>query len=490
VNKKDITDIRGTIEFLKQEGEILTIKEQVDPIDEIAAIQVALDDGPAFLFENIKGYPELRSVGNVFSRKDRIAKIFDVADYKQLKFKCVDAIRHPIPPVVVDEAPCQEVVITEDIDVTSIMPILRHTPRDGARVMGSGNVLISGKWARGGHEISFKRMHFRGKDWASMNIGPDSHCAVIVSVDHRGEDVPVTVNICPSPAVMMIAAAGNVHPVIPIGTDEPAIAGALEGFPIEICKAKTVDAYSIAKAEWVIEGFITTGKVWETEEAEKLGKDNVAPFWPEWTGYVGTAWRCRKFQVTAITHRKDPIFYNWLASSLDPHYCASDFREAFFYKLADRLVPGLVTDVHIPFALGFSGGVIYRVTKKRPRDEGYKRNRIMHTLTAQPGIRLVIAVDEDVDIYNIDDVMWAIMMRTDPRSDFLISERTGEITAGGFRGGLAIDATVPFPRKGRFERAQYTVDKIDLKRWFSEAEINAIKEQQSEYARYLAQRGG
>ena len=108
MNKKDITDIRGTIEFLKQEGEILTIKEQVDPIDEIAAIQVALDDGPAFLFENIKGYPELRSVGNAFSRKDRIAKIFDVADYKQLKFKCVDAIRHPIPPVVVDEAPCQE----------------------------------------------------------------------------------------------------------------------------------------------------------------------------------------------------------------------------------------------------------------------------------------------------------------------------------------------------------------------------------------------
>jgi len=53
---KDITDIRGTIEFLKQEGELAEVREEVDPIDEAAAIQVALDNGPAFLFDNIKGY--------------------------------------------------------------------------------------------------------------------------------------------------------------------------------------------------------------------------------------------------------------------------------------------------------------------------------------------------------------------------------------------------------------------------------------------------
>ena len=80
---KDITDIRGTMEFLKREGELITVKEQVDPIYEIAAIQVALDDGPALLFENIKGYPGIRSIGNVLARRDTLAKIFDAADYKQ-----------------------------------------------------------------------------------------------------------------------------------------------------------------------------------------------------------------------------------------------------------------------------------------------------------------------------------------------------------------------------------------------------------------------
>jgi 4-hydroxy-3-polyprenylbenzoate decarboxylase len=174
---------------------------------------------------------------------------------------------------------------------------------------------------------------------------------------------------------------------------------------------------------------------------------------------------------------------------MDPHYSAVDFREACFYELADRLVPGLVTDVNIPFALRLSGGVIYQVTKRRPRDEGYQRNILMHALTAQPGIPLVIAVDEDVDIYSMDDVMWAIMGRTEPATDYLRGAPGSRGGAGGFGGGLAIDATVPFLEKGRFERAQFAVDKADLKKWFSEAEVSAIRAQQSEYAKCLAQRG-
>jgi len=79
--KKDITDMRGTIEYLRQlDGELLVTKEPVDPIYEIAGIQVALEEGPAILFENLKGYPGMRSVGNIFARRDRIAKLFDVEE--------------------------------------------------------------------------------------------------------------------------------------------------------------------------------------------------------------------------------------------------------------------------------------------------------------------------------------------------------------------------------------------------------------------------
>ena len=500
--KKDITTLRGTLEFLEERGELLRVKGEVDPILEISGIQKALDNGPVILFENIKGYPGVRSVGNVFARRDRIAKLFEVDDWKKLKWKCLDAIKKPLPPKVVDKGPCQEVVITgEDINVPDLLPVMKHTTKDGARVMGSGNVLICDKWARGGKEFSYKRMHFRGKDWASITSSPATHTEAIIFMDHRKENVPLTINICNSPAAMMVAAAGGVHSIIPLGTDELAIAGALQGSPVEICRAKTVDAYAIANAEYVIEGYWTTETVWETEEAEKDGRQDVLPFFPEWTGYLGKTWKSRKFQVTGVTHRKNPIFYNQLAASYDGEFNSFDFREAMFYELADRLVPGLVVDVHCPFALRFWGGVIYQVKKRRPRDEGYQRNILINTLGAQPGIRLVIAVDDDVDIYCMDDVMWAIMGRAEPATDFLrgatgsrgVAAQPGEeatrLEAGGFGGGLGIDATVPFLEKWRYERAHYPSDTVDLKKWFKEEEIKAAKAQQGEYAKVLSKHG-
>lgn len=501
--KKDITDMRGTIEFLReQEGELLIAKEPVDPIYEVAGIQVALEEGPAILFENVKGYPGWRSVGNIFSRRDRIAKLFDVDDWKQLKWKCLEAIKHPLPPVIVKDAPCQEIVITgKDIDVPSFLPVLKHTTKDGARVMGSGNVLICDQWARGGKEFSYKRMHFRGKDWGSITSSPATHTEAIIFMDHRKENVPLTINICNSPAAMLVAAGGAVHSIIPLGTDEIAIAGAIQGSPIELVKARTVDAYAVAKAEIVIEGYWTTEKIWETEEAEKLGKEDVLPFFPEWTGYLGKTWRSRKFQVTGVTHRKNPIFYNQLAASYDGQFLSFDIREACFYELADRLVPGLVVDTYCPFALRFWGGVIFQVKKRRPRDEGYQRNILINALGAAPGLRLAIAVDDDVDMYCMDEVLWAIMSRTEPATDFLrgatgsrgVAAQPGEaatrIEAGGFGGGLAIDATVPFLEKERYERAHYPSDMVDLKKWFAEADIKAALARQGEYAKVLAEHG-
>jgi len=503
MGKKDITDMRGTIEFLREEeGELLVVKDPVDPILEVAGIQVALEEGPAILFEDMVGYPGMRSVGNIFARRDRIAKIFDVEDWKQLKWKCLDAIKNPLAPTVVEDAPCQEVVMTgEDIDVLSLLPVLKHTTRDGARVMGSGNILICDQWARGGKEFSYKRMHFRGKDWGSITSSPATHTEAIIFMDHRTENVPVTVNICNPPAAMMVAAAGGVHSIIPLGTDELAIAGALQGSPIEITKAKTIDAYSVANAEIVIEGYWTTDKIWETEEAEKDGRQDVVPFFPEWTGYLGKTWKSRKFQVTGVTHRKNPIYYNQLAASYDGEFNSFDLREAMFYELADRLVPGLVVDVHHPFALRFWGGVVYQVKKRRPRDEGYQRNLLINTLGAAPGIRLVIVVDEDVDIYSMDDVMWAIMSRTEPATDYLrgatgsrgVAAQPGEMATmleiGGFGGGLGIDATVPFLEKWRYERAHYPSDMVDLKKWFSQEEIDKAKAQQGDYARVMAKYG-
>ena len=503
MDQKQRCSMRGTIDFLKERDQVLTIKGEVDPIYEISGIERALEGGPALLFENIKGYPGVRDVGNVFSCMERMAGIFAVEDPKQLKFKCLEAMKHPLPPKVVDEAPCQEVVITENIDVLQTLPIIKNTERDGGRILGGGNTFLSGQFFRGGTHVSFNRMHFRGKDWSSISFGAGNHPEAIAYLAHRHEKIPMTINISTPPAVEMTAAAGFLHVLVPEGSDELGFAGALQGAPVEIVKARTVDAYSIAQSEWVIEGYVDMNqRVWETEEAEKLGISGVAPFFPEWTGYLGRAYKLLKFQVTAITHRAEkPIFFSPLADSFEGNMAGAPFREACFYELADRTRPGLVTDVHVLDGIaGWGGHIIFQVKKRRQSDEGYQKNVLAAALSAYQGLRLAGIVDEDVDIYSADDVMWAIMTRVNPATDIVRGtaggmgqalmpmERTGirpdreaEIR---FEGGMGIDATVPFAGKWNFERSNYPA--VNLKRWLSDEEIAKVRATQSEYARVLS----
>ncbi len=493
---KDITSMRGVIEFLKEENELLTIEGEVDPILEIAGLQKALECGIALLFENIKGYPGIRNVGNVASTGERLAKIFGVNDAKKLKFKCLEAMNNPVPPEVVREGPCQEVVITKNIDVVSTMPVIMHSEKDAGRIIGGGVILLSGKYFGNGTNVSFNRLHFQGKDWASISTGLEGHLYKSVGIEHRGKKVPVTINICAPPAVNVIAAGGMIHAVNPRGSDELGIAGALQGSPVKICPAKTVDAYAIAESEWVIEGYIdSTVKVWESSESEKIGEQAVAPFFPEWPGYMGRAYRVFKFQATAITHRRDrPIFYTPLAHSFECDTMTKVLREACFWETAQRICPELVVDVNILYGTTTFGSVTFQIKKKRPVDEGYQRNIILSAFGASPGLQLVVVVDEDVDIYCAEDVLWAIATRLDPATGIMRMRGRGHAflpvqRAGGSGEAIGLDCTAPFSAKSLYERAHYPVDKIALKKWLSDEEITKAVARQTEWAKDLAKYG-
>jgi 4-hydroxy-3-polyprenylbenzoate decarboxylase len=153
------------------------------------------------------------------------------------------------------------------------------------------------------------------------------------------------------------------------------------------------------------------------------------------------------------------------------------------------------------------GGVIFQVKKRRPRDEGYQKNILSAALSVSFGMRLAIVVDTDVDIYNMDDIIWALTTRVDAGSDVMIVSRGGvgqtfqpaERSSAGdrewtqsntlFSGGIGLDATVPFRYQDAFKRASYPIEKVDLKKWFSEEQIAKVRAIQSEYARSLSVRG-
>lgn len=508
--KKGITSMRECVELLKDWDELYTVTGEVDPIYEISGIQKQLDDGPAFLFDKVKGYPNVRVLGGVFARTDRSARLFGLSEWKNLKFKCLEAVKKPIPPKIVDSAPCQEVVITKNIDAMALLPVLKYTESDGARIMGSGVQLISGKYFDGGSHLGWHRMSFRGKDWSTIQFIPGAHGdAIVQKYRSLRENVPLTVNITPSPAVSLVGAGQLFNQLFPPPLDEVGIAGALQGSPVELVKAKTVDAYAVADSEWVIEGYVdvTAPRIWETEGAEKLGEQGEAPFFPEWTGYLGRAYKTLKFQVTAITHRKDrPIYYAPMVRALEQEGLCLAFNHASWYEMAQRVYPGLVVDVNHPHGFPTASSIVFQIKKRWARDEGFQRNILAAAMGAQSGMRLVVIVDDDVNIYDGNDVFWAVITRADLDSNLVrgiggrgqpfqplerVAAARGGITAGPrskFEGGLGIDATVPFDARSAFTRPHYPVE-IDLKKWFSEEEIRKVRVQQSDFAKYLAATG-
>ncbi len=494
--EKQITSLRGALEWLKDEVKV--IEAEVDPVLEAGAIYKAFEDGPVFLAQNLKGYPHARMIINFWSKKERLAKVLGVDDYSQAKFKILEAIKNPIPPKEVKNAPCQEVFIPrEEVDPLALLPMVKYTERDGGRFFGNGVHYISGKYCESGSHLAFHRMSFRGKDYASINMVPGGHGDRIVQKFYK-EKIPCTVNICPSPTVELMA-AGTIFGALFPYPDEIGAAGALQGSPVEIVKAKTVDAYAIANAEWTLEGYIVpSGRVWETEEGEKLGQEGVAPFHPEWPRYLGRAYRSRKFELTAVTRRKDKPLYTFPYGS----WTAFPGLSANWYELGERIAPGLIVDVNNSWPLTSWGGVIFQVKKRRATDEGLQRNLLAAALGIVRGLRLAIVVDEDVNIWSGEDVLWAILTRVNPSLDLVRgiggrgqAYQPGERLAAGagavaaYEGGLGIDATVPFGAKERFTRARFAVEKFDFTKWFTKEEIKAMKAQQGEYFRWMGESG-
>jgi len=496
-------NLRSTLDWLGED--VHYIENPVSPILEMTAITKAFDGSKVLVADNITDYPHARMISNLYATQERTAKLFGVDNYKDIKHKILDSLRNPIAPVEVaaKDAPCQEMTIpVEDIDsIYDILPIVKHTGLDGGRIFGSGHHFFGPPWVPdGGTQFSMYRMAFRDStQFASINMVPGGQGDVICS-RWPGKKVPCTVNICPPVAIELMGVSSFNPIVFPGMTDEIGMAGALQGSPIETVKAKTVDALAIAQSEWVLEGYVLEGeRRWETDEAEELGEQGAAFLHPEWARYMGRAYRTpRSFELTAITRRSDkPLYYT-------PHFGAIWYTIPFvcasIYEMCERMAPGFVQDVAGWTGLTTWGGIIIQVKKQKRSDEGMQRNIMGSVMTTHRGLRLCVVVDEDIDIWSPEDVMWAIESRVSPRRDVVIvneygrgqafqpSEfKTGQISVAD--GGLGIDATVALDKKEQFQRGRYPVDEFDFSRWFSEEQMRELKAQQDPYFKFLGDTG-
>ena len=501
--KEALRSLPATVDWLRGEGLLLETEVPVSGDLELTGIQKHFDGSYPILFNNVKGYPHTRAITNFFANMDIVDRLFGWENPRERTRKLANALTHPLPNEVIaqDEAPCQEEVITDDLDVNKYIMPIRHTTYEPHLTIGSGNSVVVGDYFWGGSHIGYNRMNFRWGNVGTFMISPGSHMAQIQTVNYGDKPIPLTMCFGLPASATLLAGGGFDYVILPRGGDELGAAGAVQGFPMRLVKARTVDAYAVADCEYVLEGLLyPRDKRYETIEAEEANIQGRFHFHPEWAGYMGKAYKNPTFHVTGITMRKratKPIIYPMGVHMYDCNNIDTTVREAAFFELCERIQPGLINDVNIPFPMTDWAGAILQVKKRRPHlktDDGWVRNFLSACLSTSAGMRLAIAVDEDVDIYNMEEIIWCLTTRVNPRADvyspvpggagqtFIPEER---LTAGDkqwtamntrFEGGMAIDATVPVGLESDFLRPVYPIDKVDPSAWFDADQIARAKQ--------------
>ena len=514
-NVEALNDLSVMVEWLRSKGLLSETNAEVNPDLEITGIQKHFDGGLPILFNNVKGYPHVRAITNLFANTDVMNQMFGWANDKERTKAIAHAITHPLAPVEVGraDAPVQQHVITDDLNVNKWILPIRHTPLEDELTIGSGQSVVVGKYFKGGSHVGYNRMNFRWGNVGTFQAAPGSHMwQVQVANYDNPEGIPITMNFGIPPAANLMAGSGFDYVILPKGCDELGVAGGLQGSPLRIVKCVSIpDAYALADAQYVLEGYLKPkDRRWETAAAEKLGAQGKAWFHPEWPGYMGKAYKASTFHVTAITMRKPeskPIIFPLGVHTHDDSNIDTTVREGAIFELCERLQPGIIQDVRIPYCFTDWGGCVIQVKKRSRIEEGWQRNFLAAVMSCNQGMRIAIAIDTDVDINSMEDIMWAVTTRVNPQTDiwhptpggigqtFMPAER---MTAGDkewtasntrFEGGMAIDATIPFGFEEDFHRPVYPVKQVSLERFFSSEQIQKSKSFMKGWDEVLAKTG-
>jgi gallate decarboxylase subunit C len=488
---KGITDIRSLLERLEKDRDLISVKREVDPVLELPALVRATDMGPVMLFDNVKGYPGRRVISNIFGDRSRIAAWCGVAPEYLPRF-LADAAARPIKPVETADAPCQEVVLTKNINVLETVPITKQTTQDAGYVI-TGGIVLARDPETGDFNSSYHRMRVLGPDSTCITIQAGRHLLEIVrKFRKQGQTkVPVTVNIGAGPATLLACSGSTQQTLTPLGYDELGLAGAIQGEAVRYVAARTQPgAWGFADGELTLEGFIDTEKLVSEEDS---GQDGVKAMMPEAGGYMGRAWRVWEFSITAITHRRNYIYWAPLAINAETTSLMAMPAEASVFDACRRISPKVFDTCYVLPGMRGCLGVVLRINRKGFRDEGVQTNLLFGALSAHSDMGWVIVVDHDIDLMNSDEVLWALITRTDLSNNIMITPKgkvSGMLSEGDAAGTgrkIAFDATAPFRSRDRYERGSFA--SVNLADWLSAAEVDRVRGQQSDYLKSMLRRG-
>ena len=445
--ERGLSDIKGVVDYLSDRQHLVRCKTAVDPRFELGAIALEFHGGKPVLFEKIKGssWPVL---GGLYWDRGLVADIFGVSKARLPHF-FADAVAEwqndPVHPVVIDSAPCQEVV-EEDWDLRDL-PAPTMGLKEGGPYLTSAMVIAKDP-DTGVRNASVMRCMITGRDRMTCLMDIGRHLRDYYErLEAQGKPLEITINIGVSPAVYFasIVPAGSA----PIDTDELGIASHFLGEPLTLVRAKTVDVEAIADADFVLEA--------ELLPTVREPEGPVA----EVTGYYADREDRWVIRVKGVTRKKDPIWHT-IITGLEVSNSVAMMAEASVFKSISASVPG-IKDVYLTNG---GCGFYHAIVQIEKSIEGIGRNVILATMTAFPPLKQVTVVDSDVNIRDPQDVEWAMAMRFRPEADIiLIPEARGHelcaVTDFGLGCKIGFDATAPYPRPEKHERFQMLEIDID-----------------------------
>lgn len=490
----EVTDLRSALALLEtMPGNLVTTDVEVDPEAELSGVYRHVGaggtvmrptkiDGPAMIFNNIKGHPDARVLIGLLASRQRVAALLGTTKEDLGKLLCRCA-QNPIEPVVTDDpAPCQEVIhrVTDpDFDLYKLIPAPTNTPKDAGPYITMGMCYATHP-DTGRSDVTIHRMCIQSKDELSIFLMPGARHigAMAERATELGRPLPISISIGVDPAIEIGSCFEP--PTTPLGYNELAIAGALRGTPVVMHKCVSIEENCIANAEYVIEGEIQPGvRVVEDQNS------HTGYAMPEFPGYNGRASsECWLIKVKAVTTRTHPIMQTVIGPSEEHVNLAGIPTEASIWGLIEKALPGKITNVYAHPSGGGKYMAVLQCRKTVHTDEGKQRQAALLAFSAFPELKHVILVDEDVDIFDSRDVLWAMNTRfqgdrdivtipgvrchpLDPSSN---PEYSPSILDIGVSCKTIFDCTVPFHMKERFQRAEFL--DVDPRHWLPDFDFS------------------
>ena len=416
-------NLREFLAFLEERGELVRIRESVDPYLEITEItdRTTKGGGPALLFENVRG-ATLPVAINVYGSEQRMAWALGAESIDEVVTRIEDMFKLAPPHSFLDKlrmlpklkqmadilprsvkiGACQE----ESVEPASLahLPILTCWPQDGGPFITLGAVFTKHP-ETGIRNVGLYRMHkyddrTTGMHWQVHKVGAQHYRAAT----ELGRTVEVAVAIGGPPVLPYAATAP-----LPEDLDEIVFAGFLQGQGLDMVKCRTVDLEVPAQAEIVLEGWVKPGEM-----------RPEGPF-GDHTGYYTPVTDFPVFHLTAVTHRRHPIYQTTIVGRPPQEDAFLGWATERIFLPAIRMALPEVVDMKLPVEACFHNLAIVSIKKRYPGHAA----KVMHALWGLGQMafcKCIIVVDHDVNVQDVGEVVWRVSNNIDARRDIVFSE--------------------------------------------------------------------